>query len=155
MATILSGLRSRPRGGPSTHLSSERSLHFAVWGAQMVLASFFAATAVLKLLLHHERLIEIMPWAASLPESLVRTIGVCELLAAMLVAAPAVTRPPQRVVGWTAVAFVALMVVSTIIHLARGELRMIPVSLVVGALAGFVAWGRLAHNPLEADQKLE
>lgn len=141
MATIL-----------SKQVSSERSLHFAVWGAQALLASFFAATAVLKLLLHYDRLIEIMPWAASLPQYLVRTLGACELVAAMVVAAPAVTRAPQRAVGWTAVGLGALMVVATVVHIARGELRMIPVSVAVAALAAFVAWGRLAHSPLEAEQ---
>ena len=144
MATVLSG-----------RISSERSLHFAVWGAQMLLASFFTVMAVLKLLLHHERLVEIMPWAANLPSPLVRAFGACELFAAMLVAAPAVTRKPQRVVGWTAVAFMALMAISTVVHLARGELRMIAVSLSVAALAAFVAWGRLGHNPIETEQKLE
>jgi hypothetical protein len=138
MATIL-----------SKHVASERSLHFAVWGAQTLLACFFAAMAVLKLLLHHDRLIEIMPWAANLPQYQIRTLGALELVAAMVVAAPAVTRALQRVVGWTAVGFGALMIVSAAVHIARGELRMIPVSLAVAALAAFVAWGRLTHNPLE------
>lgn len=133
----------------SGNISHERLLHFSVWGAQILLASFFAAMAWLKLVLHAERLIEIMAWAASIPLPLVRALGVVELLGAIAVAAPAVTRAPQRIVGWVAVGFVALMVSAAIVHIARGELRMLPINLAVGALAAFVAWGRLAHKPLE------
>jgi hypothetical protein len=134
-----------------THAATERSLHFTVWGAQMLLASFFALTASLKLVLHYDRLVEIMAWAASVPPPMVRVLGVCELLAAIVVAAPVVTRAPQRVVGWTAVGLGSLMAVATAVHIGHGELRMAAINLAVAALAGFVAWGRLAHDPLETD----
>jgi DoxX-like family len=94
--------------------------------------------------------VEVMAWAASVPLPLVRGLGVCELLAAVAIAAPAVTRAPQRVVGWSATFFATLMAAAAIVHLARGELRMIVVNLLVLALAAFVAWGRLTHEPLEA-----
>jgi putative oxidoreductase len=133
----------------SGHVSNERMLHFTLWGAQILLASFFAAMAWLKLALHSERLIEIMAWAAVLPMPLVRALGVAELIGAIVVAAPAVTRAPQRMVGWAATGFMALMVAAATIHIARGELRMLPINLTVFALAAFVAWGRLAHQPIE------
>lgn len=151
MGTTLSRLFARAPDGAFRHGPADRPLHFAVWGAQMLLASYFAFTASLKLLLHYDRVIEIMAWAAAFPPSMVRAIGGLELLAAIIVAAPVVTRAPQRVVGWTAVGFVTLMAVATAIHVALGELRMVPVTLAVGAVASFVAWGRLAHEPLESE----
>ena len=133
----------------SGHVSHERIFHFAVWGGQILLASCFAVTAWLKLALHSERLVEVMAWTASLPLPLVRTLGAVELLAAIVVAAPTVTRTPQRIVGWTAVALAALMGAAALVHIARGELRMLPINFAVGALAAFVAWARLTHEPLE------
>jgi hypothetical protein len=146
--THLDSLLARPRARVD-RAAGDRPLHFVVWGAQMLLASFFAITASLKLLLHYDRLIEVMAWAAVLPAPAVRALGACELLAAIVVAAPVVTPAPQRVVGWTAVGFVSLMALATAIHVAQGELRMVPVSLAIAALATFVAWGRLAHESLE------
>jgi putative oxidoreductase len=142
MATIISG-----------HISNERLLHFSVWAAQALLATFFAAMASLKLLLHAERLVEIMAWAETVPLPLVRLLGAIELLGAIAVAAPAVTRAPQRVVGYSALGFLTLMMSAAIIHIARGELRMLTINLGVAALAAFVAWGRLAHKPLEVSEE--
>jgi len=141
MATFISG-----------HVSSARLLHFSVWTAQLVLASFFGAMAVLKLMPQYDRVVELMAWAGSVPETFVRMLGVVELLGAIAIAAPAVTHLPQRVVGYTAVFFVTLMSAATIIHIARGEPRMLIINVSVGALAAFVAWGRLAHKPLEVEE---
>jgi putative oxidoreductase len=141
MTTIISG-----------HISNARLLHFAVWTAQLALASFFGVMAMLKLILHFERVVELIAWAGSVPEPFVRTLGVVELLGAIVVAAPAVTPAPQRVVGWTAVGFLTLMFSAAIIHIARGEPRMLAINLLVGALAAFVAWGRLMHLPLEVEE---
>jgi len=133
------------------YILDERPLHFTVWGAQLVVASFFAVSASLKLMLHVDRLVEIMAWTADLPPAALRALGACELLAAVVVAAPVVTREPQRVVGWTAVGLSALMLLATATHLLHAELRIAPISLALAALAAFVAWGRLAHEPLEHD----
>lgn len=133
----------------SGSVASDRLLHFSMWAAQALLASFFAAMACLKLLLQPARLVEVMAWSASVPLGLVRALGVCELLAAIAIAAPAVTRAPQRVVGWSATFFAALMASAAIVHIARGEPRMVVVNVLVLALATFVAWGRLTHDPLE------
>ncbi len=131
------------------HVSHERLLHFGLWAAQLLLASIFASMAVLKLLLHTERLIEVIGFAAAIPVPLVRALGALELLGAIAVSAPAVTRTPQRIVGGAAVGFVALMGAAALFHVARGELRMVAVNVAIGLLAAFVAWGRLAHRPLE------
>lgn len=153
------GSRAQPRASTfhsraEPPVSTERLLHFGLWGAQLLVASLFAAMALMKLLSHPERLIETMAWTESVPLWLVYALAVLELLGSALVSAPAVTRTPQRIVGFTALGFVALMLAAALIHLGRGELRMLPLNLGVAALAGFVAWGRLTHRPLEADDRL-
>jgi putative oxidoreductase len=133
----------------SRSVSNERLLHFASWLAQDLLAFFFTVTASLKLVLDADRLVEIMAWTGSLPLGVVRGFGAIELLGAIAVAAPAVTRAPQRIVGWAATSFLTLMACAMIIHIARGEYRMVALNFAVGALAAFVAWGRLMHEPIE------
>ncbi|MDB4973651.1 MAG: hypothetical protein JWN48_1992 [Myxococcaceae bacterium] len=135
----------------SKSVALERLLHVSVGMGQMLLASFFAGMAALKLLIEPERLVELMSWTEPLPLPLIRTLGAIELLGAILVTVPAVTRTPQRIVGGAALGFLTLMASGLVIHLVRGELRMILVNLVVGALAAFVAWGRLMHEPLEPE----
>ena len=131
------------------HVSSERLLHLVLWFAQGVLAVVFTALALLKLLSERERLVEIMAWTERVPQALVYTLGGLELIGAFLVAAPAVTRTPQRIVGWTAVGFCTLMSAATLVHAWLGELRMIPLTFTFAFLSAFVAWGRLTHKPLE------
>jgi hypothetical protein len=129
--------------------SSERLLHVVLWCAQALLGATFAALALLKLLSHRDRLIEIMPWTASIPQWFVYTLGALELIGAFLVSVPAVTRTPQRIVAWSAVGFCTLMTSATWIHAWRGEWRLIPLTFAVAVLAAFVAWGRMTHAPLE------
>lgn len=138
MATIVSG-----------SVANERLLHFAVWIGQATLAFFFTVTASLKIALDPERLVEIMAWTGGMPMAAVRTFGALELLGAVAVAAPAVTRTPQRIVGYAALAFLTLMASAAVIHIAREEYRMVLLNLAVGLVATFVAWGRLTHAPLE------
>lgn len=133
----------------SSQVSHEKLLHFSAWIAQDLIAFFFTVTASLKLVLDMDRLVEIMAWTGSLPAPLVRGFGAIELLGAAAVAAPAATRLPQRIVGYAALGFLTLMASAAIVHLARGELRMVLVNVVVGGLAAFVAWARLTHPPIE------
>ena len=137
------------------HISNERLLHIVLWIAQALLGATFAALALLKLLSTPDRLVEIMAWTENTPTWAVYTLGTLELIGAFIVAAPAVTRTPQRIVGWTAAVFAALMGTSSLLHLLRGELRMVPVTLAIAALSAFVAWGRITHKPLEALEQHE
>jgi putative oxidoreductase len=40
------------------------------------------------------------------------------------------------------------MVLAGAFHAARHELRVLPANLVLGAVAAFVAWGRLRKSPI-------
>ena len=135
----------------SKSVAQERLLHVSVGLAQIVLATIFASMALLKLMMPPERLVETMHWTEQLPLALVRGFGVLEFVAAVAVAAPAVTRLPQRIVGFTSLAFLTLMTSAAIVHTIRGEFRMVAVNAAIAALAGFVAWGRLMQEPLESD----
>ena len=135
----------------SKAVAQERLLHVGVGVSQVVLATIFAAMALLKMMMPADRLVETMAWTEPLPVALVRGFGVLEFVAAVAVAAPAVTRLPQRIVGFTALGFLTLMTSAAIVHTFRGEFRMVAVNLAIAAIAAFVAWGRLMQEPLESD----
>lgn len=124
-------------------------MHIVLWVAQGILGATFAAMALLKILSSSDRLVEMMAWTAEIPHWLIVSFGVLELMGAFLVAAPAVTRTPQRVVGYTAALFSGLMVIATALHIMHDELRLAPVTFALAALSAFVAWGRILHKPLE------
>jgi putative oxidoreductase len=120
----------------------QRALRGALWTAQVVLATTFATLGIIKLAFPMERVIESMSWAAAMPGLLVRGIGVLELAGAVAIMLPNASRSLGRALFSAAVALSALMILAALVHIARGEYRMLPINLALGALAVFVAWGR-------------
>jgi hypothetical protein len=47
-----------------------------------------------------------------------------------------------------ALGLAAIMVLAMATHLSRGEVAMLPVNLLLGGLAAFVAWGRAKKAPI-------
>ena len=41
-----------------------------------------------------------------------------------------------------------VLLLATMFHISRGELGALPIPLVLGRLAAFVAWGRAAKAPI-------
>jgi putative oxidoreductase len=41
-----------------------------------------------------------------------------------------------------------IMILAALFHTSRGEFGMLPINFVLGALAAFVAWGRLKKAPI-------
>jgi putative oxidoreductase len=58
------------------------------------------------------------------------------------------TRIQPKLTGWAAVGLGTIMVLALGLHVSRGEWSHVPPVLVLGALAGFVAWGRLKKAPI-------
>jgi hypothetical protein len=122
---------------------------YALWIVQVGLALAFFAGGFLKLTQPYEALGATMVWVNDVPEALVRFIGLAEVLGAIGLVAPAAT----RILPWLtplAAALLALdMLLATLFHLVRGEFAMMPVPIVQGALAAFVAYGRWSLVPIQ------
>ncbi|MBM4368072.1 MAG: DoxX family protein [Deltaproteobacteria bacterium] len=91
-----------------------------------------------------------MNWVSYTPEPLVRFIGVSELLGAVGLVVPAATRIQPRLTTWAAGGLVTVMVLAAFTHLTHREAAMVPVNVVLGGLAAFVAWGRSVKAPAPA-----
>jgi putative oxidoreductase len=135
-------------GQTITDRSSGWILHAALWIAQALLAFTFGFAGYLKVTQPIATLAQQMPWTGAVPAALVRFIGVSELAGALGLILPAATRIRPALTPMAAVGLVLIMGMASGFHLSRGELYMLPMNVILGLLAAFVAWGRLAKRPI-------
>jgi hypothetical protein len=90
-----------------------------------------------------------LPWVASLPH-LVRFIGASEIAGSLGLVLPAATRIRPALTSLAALGLVVVMVLAMAFHLSRGEVEALPINLILGGMAAFVAWGRARKAPIAA-----
>lgn len=123
-----------------------KGLHLGLWVAQGLLALAFGMAGLMKLATPYADLAAQQAWALQTPEALVKVIGLVELLGALGVLLPAATRIKPFLTPLAAAGFVVIMVLGGALHASLGEP---PISnVVLGALAAFVAWGRVKKAPI-------
>jgi hypothetical protein len=135
----------------TTHTLAPRSLDkmtIGLWAAQALLALFYGGVGAMKAFSPLESLTQMLPYAAEMP-AFVRFIGTMELLGAIGLILPALT----RILPWLTVAAAAglsLVQVSAIVfHAMRGETgQTLPMNLVLLALSLFILWGRVKARPI-------
>mgnify|MGYP006195675565 CR=1 FL=1 len=121
--------------------AENKGFHIALWAVQIVLAFAFVSAGVMKTFLPLEQLVASMAWVESVG-SFVRFIGICELLGGIGMIVPAATRIKPVLTPIAAIGLLIIMVLAAGLHFTRTEFDAIPITLVLGALAAFVAWGR-------------
>ncbi|HLV66390.1 MAG TPA: DoxX family protein [Polyangiaceae bacterium] len=128
--------------------SDKKLLRAGLWTVQIMLALGFGMAGFPKTFSPMEELVQAIPSLAGSPEALVRFIGISELLGAIGLVLPALTRIQPRLTPLAAAGLALVMVLAALFHLVRGELSAMPINLVLGALAAFVVWGRLEAAPI-------
>lgn len=125
-----------------------KGLHYALWAVQILLALAFGMAGLMKTTQPIEELSKNMPWVAELP-GLVRFIGTSEFLGAVGMILPAALRIVPKLTGVAGAGLTVVMILAAGFHVMQHDAfaHMIP-SLVLGALAAFVAWGRLVKAPI-------
>jgi putative oxidoreductase len=125
-------------------------LHRSLWAAQIALGLAFVMAGSMKTSTPLADLAQKMTWVSAVPEGLVRLIGISELLGGLGLIVPAATRIKPWLTPLAAAGLVLVMVLALGFHLSRGEVSLLPVNLVLGLLAAFVAWGRGRKIPIRA-----
>ena len=119
------------------------------WVAQVLLAVAFGAAGVMKLMTPLDQLGTMMTWVTVTPEWLVRCIGTVEILGALGMILPALTRVLPWLTPLAALGFAVIQVLAIGTHASLGETAStLPVNIVLLALALFVAWGRWRKAPI-------
>ncbi len=85
---------------------------------------------------------------ATLPRWFQLFLGVAEVLAGVGLTLPGLTRILPVLVAWAAVGIMIVTVSATVFHLARGEMSSAAITLLLFAMAGFVAYMRLRVLPI-------
>ena len=117
-------------------------LDAALWLVQLLLFAAFATGAWMKITIPIPRLAAMWPWAGELPPSMVRGLGVVDLLGGVGVFLPMLTGIRPYLTAWAALGCVALQICAMVFHISRREITTTPVNLVLLAMAGFILWGR-------------
>src|SRR5712692_9647999 len=122
------------RGGDSV---SNKGIHIALWVVQALLALAFGAAGLMKLSPQMDP-----KNLGGMSLGLVRFIGIAELAGALGMILPSATRILPRLTSVAGVGISIIMVLATAFHVSRSEWSHIPVTLILGGMAAFVAWGR-------------
>ncbi|MBX7115458.1 MAG: DoxX family protein [Myxococcaceae bacterium] len=132
----------------STPSSPSRALHVSLWVVQALLGAAFLMAGLTKTTQPMDLLAAQMPWTTVVGEGMTRFIGISEVLGALGLILPSLTRIKPKLTALAAVGLVTVMVLAMGFHLARGEVKALPINGVLTALAAFVAWGRFRAAPI-------
>ena len=123
-------------------------MNISLWIAQGLMAAMFIMAGASKSFQSIEALAEGMPWVNDVSSTLVRFIGVSELLGGIGIILPAILRIKPKLTSLAAWGLVAVMVLAAGFHGMRGEYGAIGANAVFIAILAFVAWGRSKKAPI-------
>jgi hypothetical protein len=126
-----------------------RRTRAVLWGVQVLLALVFLYMGAMKLTMPAAELTK----QFGMPAPFLRFIGVCELLGALGLILPGVTRIGTWLTPLAAAGLVVIMVGATLDWLVQGTIATALVPLVVGLLAASVAYGRRRLLPLGSGRR--
>lgn len=114
-------------------------MNVALWVCQVLLGLVFLAHGWMMLAPPPEIAVQM---DATLPRWFQVFLGVAEILAAVGITLPGITRILPAAVVWAAIGIMIVMVSATIWHIVRLEISSALITLVLLAMAAFVARGR-------------
>jgi len=117
-------------------------MNIALWIAQGLLAAMYLMAGVMKTF-QTSKAREQLPWAKNRSDGFIRFVGTSELLGALGLILPLLTGvlpwlTPLAAIGLTVIQLLAIFTE----HLPKKEYNVIPVNVVLLALAVFVVFGR-------------
>jgi len=128
---------------------TDKNLNISLWVAQILLALVFGMAGFMKSTMPIPELAGMMVWPGNVPVFLVRFIGIVELLGALGMILPALTRIRPQLIPLAAIGFAIIQVLAIPVHMSQGDIAMVgPVNIILLALALFVVWGRGKRLPI-------
>jgi hypothetical protein len=117
-------------------------MNIVLWVAQILLAAMFGMAGVLKTF-QTAKAREQLPWAKDRSDAFIRFVGTSELLGALGLVLPLLT----GILPWlTVLAAIGLTLIQVLAvfteHLPKREFNVIPVNVVLIAIAVFIVFGR-------------
>ena len=131
-----------------TQQKNNKALNIGLWIAQGLLAVMFIMAGVMKVTQPIEELAVSLPWVTSSPVSLIRFIGISELLGGLGLLIPGIFRFKPFLTIWAALGLAIIMVLAAIFHASKGEYSAIITNILIMGIALFIAWGRSKKAPI-------
>jgi hypothetical protein len=130
-----------------------KAFNVLLWTLQVLWGVFFSFTGFGKVLAYDpdvwNHMLHNVAWFSAVPQSLFVFIGVCEFLGGVGLILPAITGVKPKLVPFAALGLTLVMIFATIFHIVRGEYSFfLPMNLLLGGVAAFIAYGRLMAMPL-------
>jgi putative oxidoreductase len=120
-------------------------MNILLWVLQALLAAAFLAHGLLFLAPPPQIAAQIN---AALPRWFQLFVGVAEVLAAMGLTLPGLTRIAPWLIAWAAVGIMIVTASATVFHLSRGEMSSAATTLLLFAVATFVGYMRYRVLPI-------
>ncbi len=122
--------------------ASNKKLNIGLWVAQILLAAAFGLFGLMKATQPLDQLSDMMKWIPTMSPLFVRTLGSLEVLGAIGLLLPSLTRILPKLTVAAALCFIVLQVLAIGLHLSRGEPEALGLNAVLISLSIFVFWGR-------------
>jgi hypothetical protein len=119
-------------------------MNVLLWILQFLLAAVFLAHGLL-FLAPPASMVELL---RPIPVGFRLFLGVAEVLAAVGLTLPGLTRIQPALTAWAAVGIMIVMISATIFHVQRGELSSAVTTVILLAIASFVAYMRWKVKPI-------
>ncbi len=126
-------------------------MNIVLWVIQTLLAVAFLAHGLL-FLSPPANMVEAMN--SSIPPALRIFIGLAEVLAAVGLILPGVTRILPWLTSWAAAGLMMVTISATVLHTTRGEMSSAATTAVLFVVVTFVAYMRWKVNPILARQRI-
>jgi len=123
-------------------------VNVALWIVAIMLAAAFVAAGIPKVVTPRERLRLRMGWVDHAPDAAVKTLGALEVVAAIGLIAPALTRIAPVLTPVAALGCAVTMVGASVVNGLRREYAKLVLTAVLFVVAAFVAWARFGPYPL-------
>ena len=131
-------------------------MNAALWIAQLLWGVLFSFTGFGKMMCYRPEvwshtLHQPVAWFSAVPQDLFVFIGICEFLGGVGLILPAMTRVKPKLTPFAAIGLTLVMIFAAVFHIVRGEYSFfVPMNLVLGGVAGFIAYGRFQVRPVSA-----
>jgi len=119
------------------------TMKYALWTVQALVAALFLFGGVVKLTMPIEEMTAVVP----LPGLFIQFIAVCEVLGAVGLILPGLTRIQPVLTPIAAAGLVIIMIGATVITAVTMDVPSAAFPFVTGLFASFVAYGRLRLAP--------
>lgn len=133
-----------------TNHNNNKAINIVLWIAQGLLAIMFIMAGLMKSTQPVEALIEALPWVEKTPLTLVRFIGISEVLGGFGLLLPSILRIKPELTVKAALGLALVMVLASVFHASRGEFSAIGMNVILLGIALFIAWGRSKKAPIQA-----